>query len=49
MSLEDIKLETVYQYRNRHKSYRPDYIWNSLFYEEYLQMIGTAQLIKIEM
>lgn len=41
MSLEDLNFETVHQYHNRHKSYRPDHIWNSLSYEEYLQMIGA--------
>lgn len=42
MMLEDLNIETVHQYRNRHKSYKPDHIWNSLSDEEYLQMIGAA-------
>lgn len=41
MSIEDLNFETVHQYRNRHKSYRPDHIWNSLPDEEYLLMIGA--------
>lgn len=26
MTIEDLNFETVHQYRNRHKSYRPDHI-----------------------
>ena len=42
MSLEDLNFETVHQYRNRHKSYKPDHIWNNLSDDEYLQMIGAV-------
>ncbi len=42
MSLKDLNFETVHQYRNRHKSYKPDHIWNNLSDEEYLLMIGAA-------
>lgn len=42
MLLEDLNIKTVHQYRNRHKSYRPEHIWNSLSDEDYLLMIGAA-------
>lgn len=41
MTIEDLNFETVHQYRNRHKSYRPDHIWNGLPDEDYLLMIGA--------
>ena len=41
MTLDDLNMETVHQYRNRHKSYRPDHAWNNLADEEYLLMIGA--------
>lgn len=42
MTIDDLNIETVHQYRNRHKLYRPNHIWNNLSDEEYLQMIGAV-------
>lgn len=41
MSLKDLNFETIHQYRNRHKTYKPDHIWNNLSDEDYLLMIGA--------
>lgn len=41
MSIDDLNIETVHKYRNRHKLYRPNHVWNDLPDEEYLLMIGA--------
>ena len=43
MTLADLNFETIHQYRNRHKAYRPDHIWNGLEDDEYLLMVGAAE------
>lgn len=44
----DLNIETVHQYRNKHRAYKPEHIWNDLSDIEYLLMIGALGKDKIE-
>lgn len=45
-SINDLNMETVHAYRNRHASYRSEHVWESLSDEVYLERIGAAKRAK---
>lgn len=44
LSVNQLNMESVHGYRNRHRSFRPAHPWSDLGDEEYLQRIGAADL-----
>lgn len=43
LTLEQLNMETVQSYRNRHRSFKPGHPWSNLGDAEYLQKIGAAE------
>ncbi len=46
--INDLNMETVHAYRNRHIAYRAEHVWEGLSDEEYLERIGAAKRSKID-
>ena len=48
MQIDELNMETIHAYRNRHMAYRSEHVWEQLDDLDYLERIGAARLSRTD-
>ena len=48
MQIDELNMETIHAYRNRHMAYRSEHVWAQLDDIDYLERIGAARLYRTD-